>query len=81
MSSGSTKYKLLGRFYDRLIPSGLWNDLWRIGSSDVIFIIWQWQKTWWKVFGRGQLLLVFTIAIFTGRCAYSPDFIDGHRRG
>ena len=58
MSSGSTKCNLLSGFDDPLIPSELWNNLLRIGSSDVIFMTWQWQKTWWEVFGRGQLLLV-----------------------
>jgi N-acetylglucosamine malate deacetylase 1 len=58
MVSSSIQYKLLSGFNDPNLSPEKWNDLVSEGASDVIFLTWHWQKVWWDVFGRGQLLLV-----------------------
>ena len=54
----STNYRLLNGFDDPEITPDVWNNLVKKGSSNVIFMTWQWQKSWWEIFGRGQLLLI-----------------------
>lgn len=35
-----------------------WNALLRRSSSNTIFLTWEWQSTWWKHLGEGDLLLL-----------------------
>jgi CelD/BcsL family acetyltransferase involved in cellulose biosynthesis len=35
-----------------------WNDLVHRGCCDTVFLTWEWQSTWWKHLGEGQLLLL-----------------------
>jgi len=35
-----------------------WNPLLRNSVSDTLFLTWEWQSTWWKHLGEGQLYLV-----------------------
>ena len=35
-----------------------WNDLLHRSPYDTLFLTWQWQSTWWKHLGDGQLLLL-----------------------
>jgi CelD/BcsL family acetyltransferase involved in cellulose biosynthesis len=35
-----------------------WNDLVRRSCCDTLFLTWEWQKTWWKHLGEGNLLLL-----------------------
>lgn len=58
MINSKVKYHLLSGFEDPKITPTLWNQLLAEGSSDVIFMTWHWQKVWWEVFGRGELLIV-----------------------
>lgn len=58
MTSLTVQYRLLDGFEDSSITPDAWNDLLHQGSSDVVFLTWHWQKTWWDVFGRGKLLLI-----------------------
>jgi CelD/BcsL family acetyltransferase involved in cellulose biosynthesis len=51
------QYRLLDSFDDNVLSPKLWNDLLSAGGSDIIFMTWEWQSTWWKDFGRGKLLL------------------------
>ena len=53
----SIRYRLFD-FEDPLITPATWNQLLQKSSSNVIFMTWQWQKAWWDIFGRGQLLLI-----------------------
>lgn len=41
------------------IPAGVWERLLSQSSSNVVFLTPEWQETWWQVYGRGQLLLLF----------------------
>ncbi|MFC2036746.1 GNAT family N-acetyltransferase [Chloroflexota bacterium] len=35
-----------------------WNDLLRRSCCDTLFLTWEWQFTWWKHLGEGDLLLL-----------------------
>jgi len=35
-----------------------WNSLLRDSASDTLFLTWEWQNTWWKHLGKGELYLV-----------------------
>jgi CelD/BcsL family acetyltransferase involved in cellulose biosynthesis len=35
-----------------------WNDLLRRSGCDTLFLTWEWQSTWWKHLGEGNLLLL-----------------------
>ena len=35
-----------------------WNDLVHRGCCDTVFLTWEWQSTWWKHLGEGELLLL-----------------------
>lgn len=35
-----------------------WNDLLRRSCCDTLFLTWEWQSTWWKHLGEGDLLLL-----------------------
>jgi len=35
-----------------------WNPLLRNSASDTIFLTWEWQSTWWKHLGEGELYLL-----------------------
>ncbi len=58
MSPSVITYRLSGGFDDPLISCDHWNGLLSKGSSEVIFMTWQWQKAWWEFFGRGKLLIM-----------------------
>lgn len=62
MYNQNISYKLLESFDEEQLFPELWNNLLAKGSSDVIFMTWQWQKVWWQVFGRGKLLIVVAVA-------------------
>jgi len=58
MNNVPIQYRLLSGFKDPSLSPAQWNSLLANGSSDVVFMTWEWQSTWWDVFGRGQLLLI-----------------------
>lgn len=58
MINTAVQYRLLSGFDDESLLPQKWNALLAKGSSDVIFLTWQWQKAWWETFGREQLLLI-----------------------
>ena len=51
-------FRCMEGFYDPRITPEIWNKLLGNSSTDVIFLTWQWQRAWWDVFGRGELLLI-----------------------
>src|SRR5262245_18364060 len=51
--------KVLRRFDDPLLSFHWWSRLLSSGETDTVFLTWSWQRAWWDVFGRGQLLLAF----------------------
>ena len=58
MTNSTIQYHLLSGFEDPQVSPEVWNELLSQGSSDVVFMTWHWQKTWWEIFGRGKLLLI-----------------------
>ncbi len=49
---------LLDGFDDPALGAGQWDALLRVGDTDVVYLTYDWQRTWWETLGRGQLLLV-----------------------
>jgi CelD/BcsL family acetyltransferase involved in cellulose biosynthesis len=49
---------VLTGFDDPRMSSGRWDALLRRGDTDVIFLTWQWLRSWWETVGEGQLLLI-----------------------
>jgi CelD/BcsL family acetyltransferase involved in cellulose biosynthesis len=58
MISTAVQYLVLTGFDDPAISPEKWNDLLAKGTTNEIFLTWQWQKVWWDTFGHGKLLLV-----------------------
>src|SRR4051812_22780233 len=56
--SSTISYRVIESFEDNSITPEKWNELLSHGSTDVIFMTWQWQRAWWQAFGRGKLLIV-----------------------
>ena len=50
--------RTLTGFDDPTFGQEQWSELLASGNTDVVFLTWQWQRSWWESFGRGQLLLV-----------------------
>lgn len=42
--------------FEELQPE--WDDLLHRSSSDLIFLTWEWQSTWWKAYRSGQLWVI-----------------------
>jgi CelD/BcsL family acetyltransferase involved in cellulose biosynthesis len=69
-------YQLLSGFDDSIVTEELWNELLENTSSATVFLTLQWHKTWWQVFGRGQLILIL-IKQNKQPVAIAPLFSDG----
>ena len=68
--------RILDGFEDPAFGPERWNALVNSSATNVVFLTWEWQRTWWKVFGRGRLLLL--LAQGDGSSAVlAPLFIDG----
>ncbi len=50
---------LLHDYADPALRGLDWQRLLAGGNTDTVFLTLEWQRAWWDVFGRGQLLLVF----------------------
>jgi CelD/BcsL family acetyltransferase involved in cellulose biosynthesis len=59
-----------------------WNELLRVSTSDLLFLTWEWQSTWWEAYEAGDLWVV-TCRTDDGRLVgIAPWFIqntDGER--
>ncbi|MFC2030284.1 GNAT family N-acetyltransferase [Chloroflexota bacterium] len=54
-----------------------WNELLRRSCCDTLFLTWEWQSTWWKHLGSGQLLLLGFRAEDDGRLVgIAPLFLS-----
>jgi len=52
------KTRVLEGFEDPSLTKDAWNKLLEQGDTDTVNLTWDWQRSWWKSFGRGKLLLV-----------------------
>ena len=50
--------RILEGFDDPRFTKNEWNKLLVSGDTDTVNLTWDWQRSWWKSFGRGKLLLV-----------------------
>jgi CelD/BcsL family acetyltransferase involved in cellulose biosynthesis len=56
--SGSVKTSVYESFEDLPLDRDEWNDLLHNGIADHIYLTWEFQRAWWDVYGRGQLMLI-----------------------
>ena len=49
---------VLDGYDDASLDEAVWLNLLTRGETDSVFLTPWWQKAWWKIFGRGQLLLL-----------------------
>ncbi len=64
--------------FDALKPE--WNDLLHRSVTDVIFLTWEWQSTWWDIYRAGELFVV-EVRTDAGKLAgIAPWFIE-HTNG
>jgi CelD/BcsL family acetyltransferase involved in cellulose biosynthesis len=54
----AVRARVLTGFDDPCIASGRWEALLRRGDTDVVFLTWQWLRSWWETLGEGELLLI-----------------------
>ena len=54
----SVKTRVLRGFDDPAFGPERWEELLRAGDTDVVFLTWHWQRSWWETLGRGELLLI-----------------------
>jgi len=57
LDSKVTAEVLMG-FDDPKIGTRIWSELLQRGQTNAVNLTWHWQRSWWKAFGRGQLLLI-----------------------
>src|SRR6476620_2077774 len=76
MSVSPPKARIVRDFNDPIVSSKIWMHLLPRGEIDTVFLTWTWQRVWWEVFGRGQLLLI-VIERNEEPVAIAPLFCDG----
>lgn len=52
----AVRARVLDGFDDASFGSEAWDRL--STKTDLVYLTWQWQRAWWKTFGKGQLLLI-----------------------
>ncbi|MBI4587197.1 MAG: GNAT family N-acetyltransferase [Candidatus Rokubacteria bacterium] len=72
------KVESLDRF--DLLDEGTWNGLLDRTAAPVLFLTWQWQRSWWRAFGQGRSLRLLRVSDSSGQLqgllplyAESPD--------
>lgn len=68
--------RLLDGFNDPRLSPELWSALLLQGETNAVFLTWEWQQSWWEIFGRGQLLLI-AVERDQKIVALAPLFCDG----
>jgi CelD/BcsL family acetyltransferase involved in cellulose biosynthesis len=58
MNATTIRTRVLRGFDDPSFGPAEWGGLLATGSSDGVFLTWEWQSAWWQAFGRGELLLI-----------------------
>lgn len=58
MATPLVRTRVLDGFDDAALGQERWQGLLRSGDTDVIYLTWQFQRSWWDTLGRGQLLLI-----------------------
>jgi CelD/BcsL family acetyltransferase involved in cellulose biosynthesis len=50
--------RVLDGFDDRSFRPEQWEQLLRRGNQDIVYLTWEYQRTWWETFGKGKLILI-----------------------
>ncbi len=58
MTTSTITTRILEGFDDPTFSEKQWTELLHRGDTDTVNLTWQWQRSWWKTFGRGKLLLI-----------------------
>ena len=67
--------QILNGFDDPCFGKNDWDKLLLSGDTDAVNLTWEWQRSWWRSFGRGKLLLI--LAEKAGKpVALAPLFSD-----
>src|ERR1044071_3562451 len=67
--------RILDGFHDPVFGSQEWNLLLTSNGGDTIYLTYEYQRTWWETFQRGELLLI--LAERAGRpVALAPFYIE-----
>ncbi len=80
ISGGSVKLTAYSdeSVFDQLQPE--WDDLLHRSTSDLIFLTWEWQSTWWKAY-RGEQLWVVTCRDDAGHLVGIGSWFIEHANG
>jgi len=67
--------RVLDGFDDPTLDPAQWERLLGDCQTDIVYLTWQWQRTWWEVFQPGDLLLIAVER--NGRlAAIAPLYVD-----
>ena len=58
MIAGSVKTRVLDGFDDPSLGPERWEQLLCQGDTDIMYLTWPWQRSWWRTLGQGKLLLI-----------------------
>ena len=58
MSTSGLHIRDLAGFDDPACSPDVWNRLVPRGHTDVVYLTWEYQRSWWEAFGYGDLLLL-----------------------
>jgi CelD/BcsL family acetyltransferase involved in cellulose biosynthesis len=75
LTAPSLHARVLSSFDDSSLSPNEWNDLLERSHTNAINLTWQWQRNWWKSFGRGRLMLVILEDADRPVCI-APLFVD-----
>ena len=50
--------RVLNGFDDPTLDPAQWEKLLSDCQTDIVYLTWEWQRTWWEVFQPGELLLI-----------------------
>ena len=67
--------RVLEGFEDSSFAKDGWQKLLESGDTDSVNLTWEWQRSWWKSFGKGRLLLVLA-EVDNAPVALAPFFTD-----
>jgi CelD/BcsL family acetyltransferase involved in cellulose biosynthesis len=57
-TSSLVSTRVLDGFDDATFGREEWEELLAAGNNDIVYLTWEWQRSWWRTFGFGKLLLI-----------------------
>lgn len=75
-TNANVSTRILKGFDDNTFGEQQWTKLLQTGDTRTVNLTWQWQRSWWRSFARGRLMLI--VAEQDGKpVALAPLFTDG----